>query len=77
MKRPEVITKLCKIVSRVYQEGKNFSHASDCFCSEDPHGGRHFQHEGKTLEFVRQAVAEKLAKENPNFDLQFYLKMTE
>jgi hypothetical protein len=73
MTRDCVIEKVCKIVARVHAASDGM-HASDCFCRMSPQGGS-FHHEGKTLEFVRQAVAEKLAKENPNFDLQFYLKI--
>ncbi len=72
MKRPEVISKLCSIVSAVYKHHDG-SKASDCFCTDSVH----FQHEGETLEFVRQAVAEKLAKEFPAFDLEKYTKETE
>lgn len=72
MKRPEVIAKLCSIVSAVYKHHDG-SKASDCFCTDSVH----FQHEGETLEFVRQAVAEKLAKEFPKFDLKTYNDQTE
>lgn len=73
MKRDEVIAKLCQIVSAVYDAKADYSKASDCFCKDSPF----FQHEGETIEFVRQAVAEKLAKENPDFNLKNYMLRTE
>lgn len=62
MTRPQVIENLCRTVSLAYLAVGDHSHASDCFCHEnkDPN---HFQHQGKTLEFVRQAVIEKLRRE--------------
>ncbi len=64
MTRPEVIEHLCRTVSLVYLTKNNFTHASDCFC--DKCDAAHFQHQGITLEFVRQAVIEKLIRDGYN-----------
>ena len=70
MTRNEVIKELCDIVGMVYQSMGDFSHASDCFC-EDWQGAVHFRHEGKTLEFVKQAVVEKLHRDGFSLPAKF------
>jgi hypothetical protein len=66
VKRHEVICRLCQIVGMVYQAQGDFTHASDCFC-DDPPPGVHsiggFRHEGKTLDYVEQAVREQLKRD--------------
>lgn len=71
------ITELCKLVSNVYSAIDPLCrHASDGFCDECPNTGagvEYFRHDGKTLEFIRQAVQEKfdrdlLPVEQPHYD---------
>jgi hypothetical protein len=58
MTREEVIEHLCDTVGIVFHSIKDFSSTSDCFCGKCYTGN--FQHSGKTLEYVREAVIEKL-----------------
>jgi hypothetical protein len=59
MKRSEVIHDLCAINGTV---GRYFGsqYAYDCLCSEANHG---FQFEEKVLEFIRDAVNEKIERD--------------
>lgn len=70
MTRHEVISHLCETVSLVYLSQGDFSKASDCFCGKCP--DPHFQHQGETLEYVRKAVEEKLARDG--FALKYPVK---
>jgi hypothetical protein len=58
-RRDQIIAKLCGIVGMVQRSIGDYSHASDCFCVETPN----FQHEEKTIDYVREAVIEKLKRD--------------
>ena len=58
MKKDQVLSGLCEISSQVGDHFKNQLPA-DCFCNEDSH----FQFDEKILNFIREAVQEKITKE--------------
>ncbi|CAB4191778.1 hypothetical protein UFOVP1229_135 [uncultured Caudovirales phage] len=59
-----IITQLCRIVSIVYfATDPECRHASDGFCDECPNtGGKvgYFRHDGKTIDFIKEAIRLKL-----------------
>ncbi len=59
MTRQEVIENVCETVGIIFVSRKDYRFASDCFCKENPG----FNHEGYTLEYLRQAVIEKLQRD--------------
>jgi hypothetical protein len=66
MSREEAIKEACKIVTMAYQAIGDYSHASDGFCDEceKNHGPLWtYSNQGFVLEFVRQAVIEKLTRD--------------
>ena len=64
MTQEEVITYVCRITALVYLSIGDYSHASDGFCKICPNTNRpNFRHDGKTLEYIKQAVIEKLKKD--------------
>ena len=61
MKRDEVIEHVCQTVALAYQSIGDFIEPSDGFCDKCPYANTaHFQHSGKTLRYVRDAVVAKL-----------------
>ena len=62
MTRDEVIEHVCQTVGIAYNSIGDYEHASDGFCNKCPFHNEpdNFQHEGKSLEYVRNAVVEKL-----------------
>lgn len=74
MTRDQVLENLCQTVALVYRTLDDYSAPSDGFCHKCP-ASRHedwtFQHSGQTLDYVRQAVIEKLEKDGykPRLDV--------
>lgn len=61
MTREEVIEHLCQTVALVYHSIGDYSNPSDGFCHIcEPFVQHSYQHSGETLEYVRNAVVEKL-----------------
>jgi hypothetical protein len=62
MNRTEVIEHLCETVALVYSSINDYSEPSDGFCikCQQRRTKVHFQHSGKTLNYVREAVIAKL-----------------
>lgn len=70
LNQDEVIQHLCGTVAIAYHSIQDFRWPSDGFCSKcpaqeerEPGYKWHFQHTGWTLDFVRQAVIEKLQRD--------------
>lgn len=65
MTKDDVIKHVCRTVALVYRSIGDYSRASDGFCSvcEADLKGFNFQHDGITLDYVRQAVIEKLKRD--------------
>jgi len=72
--RDRIIQEVCSIVALAYRSLGDYSHASDGFCQhcQAQHPGWTFQHDGRTLDYVRLAVVEKLRRDGveiaPGFD---------
>lgn len=71
MEAKEVIGRLC-LLQGVVTEHIGFDYAADCFCKEsgfwssDDYGGTFdegYRNDGKALEFIEQAVREKIERE--------------
>lgn len=60
--RAEVIREVCEIVALAYHSVGDYSHASDCFC-DNKSGVSGFRNEMQSVDFVRQAVLEKLVRD--------------
>ncbi len=68
MTKSQVITEVCGIVALAFFSINDLNKSSDCFC-EDGHGiDSHFQNDGETIAYVRQAVIEKLRRDG--FDVK-------
>lgn len=69
MNRQESIEHACQTVGLAYRSMADYSNPSDCFCNTP--NGWNYQNAGEVLEFVRQAVIEKLTREGftPRLDL--------
>ena len=66
MTHEQVLHHLCTTVGLVYKTIGDYTEASDGFCGQctaTMGGIRGFQHSGRTLKYVRQAVVEKLARD--------------
>ncbi len=64
MTQSEVIDRLCRIVGMAYRSIGDYTHPSDCFCTDGPKlGSNTFQHAGLTLTYVEQAVRERLIRD--------------
>ena len=62
--RDEVIKEMCSIVALAYRSIGDYSHASDCFCCESKETQDwRYRNDGRIVEYVRQAVVEKLERE--------------
>jgi hypothetical protein len=57
--KDEVIRHLCQTVGMAFHAIGDYSEPSDCFCCDND-GTFGFQHSGKLLEYVREAVKAKL-----------------
>jgi len=62
----EAIERLCILQRRVIKEHFGFTRSADCFCGKSGFGPEHvrsanYRNEGHAIEFIEQAVAEKLA----------------
>ena len=63
-KDPEqVISEMCRIRGDVGRH-LNWQHAADCICA-DRREVAHFRDDGPVTEFIKTAVAEKIAREKP------------
>ena len=63
-KDPEqVISEMCGIRGDVARH-LGWKHSADCICA-DRRGVAHFRDDGPVTEFIRAAVAEKIAREKP------------
>lgn len=72
MKQHEVIRHLCETVALAYRSIGDYSEACDCFCDSGLFSGTaDFQHSGKTLKYVRQAVLEKLKADGVKIEAGF------
>ena len=63
MTKDEVIQHLCETVALVYRSIGDYTHPSDGFCPKCHRAlgpSWNFEHAGHTLEYVRQAVIDKL-----------------
>lgn len=60
----EVVRRLC-ILQRDVSDLIGWDHAADCFCIESPNKTYEdgYRNEGKALEFIEQAVREKIKQE--------------
>lgn len=65
MTKQEVIRELCRIVALVYRSIDDYTNPSDGFCDLCPFhdNPQCFKHSGKTIDYVRQAVVEKLKRD--------------
>ena len=57
MTREEVIVEFCKLQTLVNEKVFKCEHAADCFC---PDNTMPYQNDGKVIEFIREAVEEKM-----------------
>lgn len=69
----EVIREACRIFSMAYHSVANYERPSDGFCDLCPFdGSSRFRHDGEILDYVRQAVVEKLNRDGhkiaPGYD---------
>lgn len=70
----EVIRAVCAIVSLAYHSIGDYSEASDGFCEtcRAQHGSNwNYANSGRTIEYVRQAVLEKLKADGHKIDAAF------
>lgn len=75
MNAQEVISRLCRLQEQVYfRLGNEEMGSADCFCGKggmwksEGYGGtfeQGYRNDGKVLEFIEQAVIEKLNRERP------------
>ena len=63
MTKEECIRHACTTVGIAFHSIKDYRHASDCFCTDHVHPGFTFWNEGIILEYVREAVVEKLRRD--------------
>ena len=68
MEKQEIIQAFCEI-QRTAHEHIGFDTAADCFChrslpDDKTIGTFSYQNQGFALEFIREAVAEKIARES-------------
>lgn len=63
MNRDQVLHHLCSSVALIYRSQNDYTDPSDGFCNKCLSRGMSFQHAGKTLEYLRQAVKEKLTRD--------------
>ena len=62
MMKSDVIEELCGLARKVGEEKFKSVEPYDCICQGAPHNP-YYQFSHKVLEFIKNAVAEKLAKE--------------
>ena len=62
--KPEIIKKLCDLCTHVNSKVFDYTLATDCFCDKPEDENYRFNQE--VLEFIRQAVSEKISKEGSN-----------
>lgn len=66
LSRPEVLTRLCKILSRIYlAHDAGFHEANDCFCDRGTLGSlvgisTSFRHSGQSIEWLEKLVDREL-----------------
>jgi hypothetical protein len=65
--KEEVIRHLCETVALAYHSIGDYSSPSDGFCDQCPTFGS-FQHSGKMLDYVRDAVIAKLKADGVKLD---------
>ena len=68
MTREKAIIAVCDIVGVAFHSIANYNKSSDCFCSFPKEGEAHYQNDGETIAYVRQAVIEKLRRDG--FDVK-------
>lgn len=62
MTRKEVLIKLCEITTSVMERQYRGLYTADCFCNEDI-DNPNFQFEPEILDFIQQAIAEKIIRD--------------
>lgn len=76
----ELIARLCRLQETINHEHLGHARPADCFCGEGgfwketdswpmPPGGGRWENDGKTVEFIEQAVVEKIAREQVAADI--------
>jgi hypothetical protein len=68
MTREEAIAHACKTIGIAFHSIRDYSKASDCFCSEHSRFVSTFANQGHVLEYVREAVTEKLIRDGFTVD---------
>ena len=63
MTRQEAIQEACAIVSMAYSAKRDYAHAEDCFCGENPIATMSQRNEGRALNYVREAVRAALIRD--------------
>ena len=74
MNKQDAIRTACEIVALAYRSIGDYSHASDGFCDicETHHGQAwNYANEGFALQYVREAVLQKLHQDGFEIDEQF------
>ena len=74
MKKDEVIEHVCQTVALVYHSMRDYAEPSDGFClrcQRRPFRDSNYQHSGKTLRYVRDAVVAKLKADGYAIDFSF------
>lgn len=74
MTRDEVIEEACAILALAFHSIGDYTEPSDGFCRKCPaqtSPGWNFQHSGKTLDYIRQAVARQLRVDGYKIDSNF------
>jgi len=63
LEKKEVIKRFCDLSGKVMKDRFSFDYPSDCFCGEVPEGLSGFCYSEKILDFITEAVNEKLSRE--------------
>ena len=63
MTRQEAIQEACAIVGMTYSTRRDYDHAEDCFCGENPIAELNPRNEGRALNYVREAVRAALIRD--------------
>jgi hypothetical protein len=64
----DITIRFCKLQGKVAREVHGYEYAADCFCSEgNPRhqGGEYYRNDLRAIEYIEQAVAEKMARARP------------
>ena len=63
MTRDDVLRELCALASKVGAELFNDDYSHDCFCAERIADDTDFRFERSVMDFIKQAVEEKMVRE--------------